>query len=217
MHEEKKDRYIYIAFFGTPTGMGQFIRTVTGHRYNHVSLSLYRDLRMLYSFARHHENTPFYGGFIKESLRRYPRAEQTRVKVCRLRLTAEQYDALCDFLTPFLLRPKSYVYNLLSAATSVLNQRTRLSQSYTCVEFVADALLYCGYLQEVGEYCTIKELERTLRREVIYEGSVKRYPLPKSWGGDQFAQRKGTVEGLQHTFFNIVRLYFMFRKERWHK
>lgn len=214
MKNQCSDRYVYVVFMVTATGVGKFIRIMTKHSYNHTSLSLYPDLRVFYTFARHHENTPFYGGFVKESLRRFPRDARTRIKVCRLRLTAEQYAALCDFLRPFLENPKEYVYNLLSAATTVGARRLKLSKSYTCVEFVTDALLASGYLESAPEFCPIKELEVLLEENVIYEGTVLGYPLPESWCGDTFPMKKGMIEGLQHTFFNIARLYFMFRKER---
>lgn len=145
MKEKSGDRYIYAVFMTTPTGIGKLIRTVTRHPYNHTSLSLYPDLRVLFTFARRHENTPLDGGFIRESLRRFPRDSRVQFKVCRLRLTAEQYDALCGFLQPFLDYPDRYVYNLFSFMTFAGKYRFRLSRSYTCVEFVTDALLkYAG-------------------------------------------------------------------------
>ena len=39
------DNAVYIVFSATPTGMGRLIRRATRNRYNHVSLSLSRDIR----------------------------------------------------------------------------------------------------------------------------------------------------------------------------
>ena len=214
MHHSSTDRYIYVVFMFTTTGVGKFIRVMTGHPYNHVSLSLYPDLRVLYTFARHHENTPFYGGFIRESLRRFPRDTRTQLKVCRLRLTAEQYQALCDFLQPFFDHPEEYVYNLLSAAATVGSKRLRLSKSYTCVEFVTDALQASGYLTAVPAFCPIKELEKLLNDTVIYEGSVLGYPLPESWEGDTYPEKQKTLDGVTATAGNVGKLLVMAGKEK---
>ena len=62
---------VYIVFSATPTGMGRLIRKATRNRYNHVSLSLSRDIHKMYTFARLHRTIPLYGGFVVESILRY--------------------------------------------------------------------------------------------------------------------------------------------------
>ena len=42
-----KDNAIYVVFSATPTGMGKLIRTATHHSYNHVSLSLDKDIERM--------------------------------------------------------------------------------------------------------------------------------------------------------------------------
>lgn len=199
MEKHKPDRYIFVAFFSTTTRMGQFIRTMTHHTYNHASLSLYPDLRVFFSFARHHENTPFYGGFIKESFKRFPRNEQTVMKLCRLRLTAEQYQRLCNFLKPFLQHRDAYTYNLISAVSTMWKKRTRLPDCYTCVEFVRDALVSCGYMPDLPEFCDVAALEEALADKVIYEGSVLHFPEPESWEGDTYPEKKSKAQAVQLT------------------
>ena len=62
------DNAIYIVFSATPTGMGSLIRKATRNRYNHVSLSLSRDIRKMYTFARLHRAIPLYGGLDRKSV-----------------------------------------------------------------------------------------------------------------------------------------------------
>ena len=54
------DNAVYIVFSATPTGTGRLIRKATRNQYNHVSLSLNRDIRKMYSFARIHRAIPLY-------------------------------------------------------------------------------------------------------------------------------------------------------------
>ncbi len=214
MIPSRTDRCIYVAFLITTTRIGKFIRTMTKHEYNHVALSLYPDLRVFYSFSRHHENIPFYGGFVHESLRRFPRDDRTRIKVCRVPLSEAQYLALQAYLQPFLEHSNEYVYNLLSAATTMCARRLRLSKSYTCVEFVTDALAASGYLGDLPDFCPIEALEKALEREVIYEGPVLSFPYPQSWEGDTYPEHPSALRGTLHTAANCGRLIGMYGKER---
>jgi hypothetical protein len=64
-------QYVYIVFSSTPYRIGKFIRRLTREAYNHVSIALDPDLTKMYGFARRYYRTPFYGGFVRESLSRY--------------------------------------------------------------------------------------------------------------------------------------------------
>ncbi len=199
MKNPQADRYIYIALFHTPFRMGKFIRMMTHYPYNHTAISFYSDLRSFFSFARRHKNAPFYGGFIYESLRRYPRDERTMLKVFRLRLSAEQYGRLCDFIRPFTKDPEKYCYNFLSTVGSMFSRRVKLENAYTCVEFVADALRASGFEITLPDYCDIPQLDRLLAPYLYYEGTVLGYPEPKSWCGDDYAEKLPFPTALRET------------------
>ncbi len=213
MKNPQADRYIYIALFRTPFRMGKFIRMMTHYPYNHVAISFYSDLRRFFSFARRHKYAPFYGGFIYESLLRYPRDEKTTLKVFRLRLTAPQYQALCDFIRPFTEDPGKFRYNFLSAVSSMFSRRVKLENAYTCVEFVADALRASGFETAIPDYCDIPQLDRLLTPYLYYEGTVLGYPAPKMWYGDDYAERlplsaaiHETVNGVKENFSDYRRV-----------
>ena len=214
MQNNSRDRYIYIVFMITTTGIGKVIRTVTRHPYNHASLSLYPDLRVSYTFARLHVDAPFCGGFTMESLRRFPRDERTVFKVCRLALNEEEYRKLCSYLRPFVDSPDDYVYNILSAATHVFGHRFRLSKSYTCIEFVTDALRASGCLSGIPDFCSIEDLENLLADRVVYEGPALHYPLPESWCRDTYPERLGAVQGVRYTASNIRKMLSMAGNEK---
>ena len=83
-HTEK----IYLIFSMTTTKVGKMIRRVTKYPYNHVSVSLTPDLAVIYSFARHYKDMPFYGGFVCEGIKRFcNRAGLAKIMVCAVPVT----------------------------------------------------------------------------------------------------------------------------------
>ena len=137
----KGNNCLYVVFSSTPYKMGRFIRVMTRHRYNHVAVSLDPELRWLYSFARHYRNTPFYGGFVRETPARYRyRGRVARIKVCAIPITDAQRSELETLLRGMKRASRRYRYNLLSATTVLFHRRVRLPNAYTCVEFVVDLI-----------------------------------------------------------------------------
>lgn len=196
---------VYIIFSATPYKTGRLIRTVLRTRYNHVALSFDQELATMYTFSRFHEDAPFYGGFVVESLRRYRWAGQcSRLKVCRISMSEEAYHALRDFIAQVRGRP--CIYNLYSAMVHPLHRRLLIRDSYTCVEFVGDALSIAGLDLPQGAFHSLEGLEQLLSSYVIYEGSCAFYKEPPDWGGDRFPERMGRVSGTAATARSIWQL-----------
>lgn len=200
------DSAIYIVFSATPTGMGRLIRGATGHRYNHVSLSLSRDVQKMYSFARLHRAIPLYGGFVVESILRYQSfAGTARVKICRVEVPEPRFTYLRNHLERLWNEREEYIYNTPAALASLVHLRPAISKAYTCVTFVQGILTRHG-LAGVAESDapTVRCLERRLAPYVIYEG-----PAPVSagdWGEDAYPVETTTRYALYTTARHFGRL-----------
>ncbi|MBR2895269.1 MAG: hypothetical protein IKC03_06385 [Oscillospiraceae bacterium] len=189
-------RSVYIVFSATPYKMGRLIRTVLHNTYNHISLSFDADLSTMYTFARFHVNTPFYGGFVSESPRRYRNAgRDAQIKVCRVSLTEEQFCTLHRFVLHMEQSSQRYIYNMYSALFAPLHIRLLIHDSYTCTEFVGDALSVAGLDIPRGAFHSLQKLEETLDSCMIYEGSCAEYTQFISWGNDHFPERIPTLSG----------------------
>lgn len=198
---------IYIVFSATPYKMGKMIRTVLHNRYNHISLSFDKELSTMYTFARFHENMPLYGGFVSESPRRYQRGgHSAQVKVCRVEVPEENYLALRAFVTQMEDRSRKYIYNLYSAVCTPLHIRLLIRDSYTCAEFVGDALSIAGLGISMGSFHSLKELEQLLESCVIYEGPCTLYTDKPVWGKDSFPEKLGRISGTTATLRSLGRL-----------
>ena len=166
------DKAVYIVFSATPTGMGRLIWGATRNRYNHVSLSLSRDIRKMYSFARLHRAIPLYGGFVVESILRYQSfAGAAKVKICRIEVPEPRFTYLRNHLERLWNEREEYIYNTPAALASLVHLRPSISRAYTCVTFV-QKLLARYELAGVTEADrpTVRALERRLAPYVIYEG-----------------------------------------------
>ncbi len=197
---------IYIVFSATPTGMGKLIRGATRNRYNHVSLSLSRDIHKMYTFARLHRTIPLYGGFVVESILRYQSfAGTARVKICRVAVPEPQFTYLRNYLDRLWDEREEYIYNTPAALASLVHLRPAISKAHTCVTFVQSVL---SRYQLAGvteaDSPTVRSLERRLTPYVIYEG-----PAPAAsgeWGEDAYPMETTTRYAVYTTARHFGRL-----------
>lgn len=200
------DNAIYIVFSATPTGMGSVIRKATRNRYNHVSLSLSRDIHKMYSFARLHRTIPLYGGFVVESILRYQSfAGTAKVKICRVEIPEPELTDLHNDLERLWNEREEYIYNTPAALASLIHLRPAISKAYTCVTFVQDILARYGLAGVTDtDTPTVRALERRLSSYVIYEG-----PAPASaqgWGEDAYPVETTTRYAVYTTARHFGRL-----------
>ena len=197
---------IYIVFSATPTGMGKLIRGATRNRYNHVSLSLSRDIHKMYTFARLHRTIPLYGGFVVESILRYQSfAGAARVKICRVEAPEPQLTYLHNYLERLWNEREEYIYNTPAALASLVHLRPAISKAYTCVTFVQELLARYGLVGVTeADSPTVRSLERRLAPYVIYEG-----PAPAEsgeWGEDAYPVETTTRYAVYTTARHFGRL-----------
>lgn len=197
-------RTIYVVFSATPGKLGRTIRKVMGGTYNHVSISFSPQLTTLYSFARIHENTPLFGGFVTESPLRYLRNGKTsHIKICKIPISQKQFMLIHRELNAIRHSQRRPIYNTFSALVAPLHRNITIGNSYTCVEFVAKILRHITELELPQTFLSVTDLEKRLKSFVIYEGSVLPFCSGASWGSDKFPIKQkrrsyavGTVKNL---------------------
>lgn len=168
-----ENAFIYIVFSATPYRMGRFIRAFTGETYNHASIALDRSLSRMYGFARRYYHTPFYGGFVRESLCRYHvNGKAADICICRLPVTGEQYAALEQMLERMEQDAENYLYNHLSAAAAPFRRPVKVKSAYTCVEFCVRILHDLGFDLDPEKYYTVGDLQRLLDPCTVYTGPI---------------------------------------------
>lgn len=179
--------FLYVVFSSTPNKMGTMIRRVTRDHYNHVSIALDESLGQMYSFARRFYHTPFYGGFVKESVSRYHiNGHSAEIRVCQLPVTDEQHRTLDALLGDMLKRQEQYLYNHLSALTVPFRRRVNIRDAYICVDFVVQILQSLDIGLVPGKNYSVGELEQLLRPYTSYTGPA---PEAKVYDTTYFAPK----------------------------
>ena len=211
----EEQRFIYVAFFQTPSKMGKFIRGVTGFPYNHVAISLSPKMKYFYSFSRHYKNAPFYGGFTKESvLRYYHKGKTALIRICAVPVSEENYQKAKKRLEFFANHSEEHIYNMISAACFPFKTRVRIRHSYTCVEFVLSMLKKYteSPVLKNKKFCSIKELSELLEGYAVFEGSAEKFLEDAGWEGDTFPEEKGKWFYWKKTAINNGKLVYRFVK-----
>ncbi len=193
---------VYVMFSRTASYTGKLIRLVTKNKYNHISLCLSEEFSVLYSFARHFNRAPFYGGLVEESPLRYANAP---VKVCKLDIEDSQYNAIVNELNMALENKGDYIYNFLSAAVFPFHKRVEINSAYTCVEFVVYLLAKCNIMGLENKYYSIVELEHLFKDNIVFEDLM---PVPENarWGNDKFNFKPSYYRSAKLTAVNFAKL-----------
>lgn len=166
-----QNKMLYVVFSATPLKMGSVIRGVTREKYNHVSISFSENLSEMYSYARRHNETPFVGGFVKETPCRYKNKDRVAdVFVCALPITTEQFEKVTAVIEQMKSDSDSHRYNMYSAATALISKRVHIPKCMTCIEFVVYILSMVSDKVSANRFYTIEKLRSLLACKEIYSG-----------------------------------------------
>lgn len=208
------EKYLYVMFSSTPYKMGEFIRAITKNYYNHISLSIDSSLKCFYSFARRYSAAALYGGFVEESKLRFVKnGKPSGVKIAKIPLSEEQYLCVEAILSDMKERKDDYIYNTISAVSSVFGKKIGIDRSFTCIEFAVHILSRANILPDIDESknYTIAMLEDKLSEYVFFEGEIE-ILANDTWGDDEFNTRKNFFSLFGLTLMSYARLIGRFVK-----
>ncbi|MBR3978801.1 MAG: hypothetical protein IKJ94_04170 [Oscillospiraceae bacterium] len=199
---------IYVIFSATPNKIGRFIRIFTAESYNHVSIALEQDLQQMYSFGRRNYYTPFWGGFVKETLSRYHIKNQSaQVRICRLPVSDEQYRHLKETLVQMEAQQDKLLYNHLSAMIYPVRWKFKVKDAYTCVEFCTQILQELGFIDKEKGFYSMEDLIKALEPYQIYKGA-----MPENAQMDtEYFQMQPVMKTLHLTARDFLRLFGRFK------
>ncbi len=143
MDEQKK---IYIVMSQPGTWICRLLRQFTRQEFNHVSISLQKDLGQMYSFGRKTLYFPFWGGFITESKEKgvFKRFPQTQIQVLALTVSAEKYQQIYHRLQQMVEDRERYHYNYWGVVFGAFHLQVEGTNRYYCSEFVRNLLQEYG-------------------------------------------------------------------------
>lgn len=185
---------IYIVLTSTGTVLSGAIKTYTGHKYNHASISLTEDLSEMYSFGRKNPTNPLHAGFIKEDLvvGTYSWFPFTECLVLKMDITRKEYRKIKKIIMLFKKKEKRYRYNFIGLFAVVLNTAWERNAAYFCSQFVAEVLRKSGITLFDKSSSLVKpnDFLEAPRTEVVYEGMLYNYPPVANYLPDDFMKRR---------------------------
>ncbi len=175
---EHSTKPIYIVLSTPASATGQAIHVLTRDTYTHAAIAFDESISEMYSFGRRFRRTPIPGRIKKESLDSDLFAEKSRLDgiVIRLPLTEEQHEKV-RLRTLYMYGNKQvYKYNYLGAFGAMFGIGFKTKNRFTCSQFVAYILEYCGAVSFKKSLNLIKPQDLiSLGGEVIFSGDLKEY------------------------------------------
>ena len=183
----------------TDTGVGGLIRKITGFPYNHVSMTLDPSFRTWVSFARFIQDTPLYGGFLKEPIERFlAKGKQVDVHIFSLELTKQRYKKLRELFSKAGKPDNGYIYNYFELLTLVFGIPFPVRKAYTCLGFANHIL--------GTNFSSIRELDQKMQPMLCYQGSLNELTPDSGDRSDVYFTKLGPVKGLFHTVQTLCEL-----------
>lgn len=138
MEKAEKNKKIYIILSYTGTVPSRIIKFFTKGEYSHVSISLDKNLKKMYSFARLHPYNPFVGGFVHEDkdTGTFKRFKKTRVSVYSFDVSAKQYRKIWWRVHKMVKEQKIYKFNYIGLCGVKLKFKFSRKNYFYCAEFV---------------------------------------------------------------------------------
>ncbi len=172
---------IYIVLTHTGTVLSQIIKSYTKDEFSHISISLDKELKQMYSFGRLNPYNPFYGGFVQEYIDKgtFKRFHNTKTKVCSLEITPKQYEEVKNNIAQIKENKKDYKFNRIGLFAVGFHKRIKRKQAFYCAEFVKYVMEKAGIETDLPEIVKPEDFKKINGLQEVYIGLLREYQFPK--------------------------------------
>ena len=202
------EKYIYVILTKTSTKIGKLIRLITHYDYNHVSFSLDKDLKEIYSFARYYKNAPLVGGFVVESILRYD-SNSTKIKIFKIPISNKTYADIKKYIYLMKIYKNEFLYNTFAAISFIFKFNINIKYSYTCIGFVEHIFKKFDIIPiDKKDFSSIIALDKKLSNYRIFEGTYNDLNINNDWGIDLYTLKKNVFVIFFSTVCQFTRLIY---------
>lgn len=176
---------IYLVMSQTGSILSRTLKVVTGHKYNHISISIDEDLSFMYSFGRKRPYNPFKGVFVVEEINKgtYKRFKNTKCMVISVDVTDYQYDQIKLRLSNMVYNKDMFKYNFMGLLFAIIKVDWHPRNKYYCSEFVRELLdkssVDVSYIPSIAHPNDFFSISNS---SVLYEGFLNQYSFKKCLG-----------------------------------
>lgn len=173
----EKNKEIYIILSYTGTALSRIIKLCTHAEYAHVSISLDKRLKKMYSFGRLKPYNPFNGGFVHEGIDTgtFKRFKNTKAEVYSLELTLDQYKKIKKCINRMKRRRQVYRFNFLGLVAVKFNIKLSRTNYFYCAEFVKYLFDEAGVEADLPELVKPMDFKEKCKLKLIFQGLLQNY------------------------------------------
>lgn len=170
-------KQVYLVLTYTGTVLAKIVRFYTKKEYSHISISLDKNLKRMYSFGRLNPYNAFVGGFVHESLDSgtFKRFYNTKTTIYEVNITDEQYEKLLKLITYFEKKKSLYKFNTIGLFAVPFKKKIRRKRHFYCAEFVKYALERADINFDLPEIIKPEDFKNIEDKKVIYKGNMQNY------------------------------------------
>lgn len=174
---KKGSKKIYIVLTYTGTILSKIIKIYTKEEYSHVSISLDKKLKKMYSFGRLNPYNPFIGGFVHEGINHgtFKRFKNTITEIYEVEITNEQYNKIRQEIKKFKVDRNNYTFNLIGLFLAAINYKYSKVNSYYCAEFVGYLVKEANIDLELPKVVKPMDFKKYNQLNLLYKGILKKY------------------------------------------
>lgn len=184
----ENNKMLYLMISCTNTRMGNLIRFFTRYKYNHISLSIDKNLHNFVSFARFVQDAPLYGGLVNEPLERFLHGgKDSNVKIFEVDIPAKKFENLQKLFTMADDPECGLLYNYFDALATTVGVYIKIPGAYTCLGL---ARIVLG-----KNYRSIKALAKDLDDKLIYEGPISKLGVDSGDRSALYFKKIGVTKG----------------------
>ena len=168
---------IYIVLSYTGTILSRVVKLYTQKEFSHVSISLDKGLRHMYSFGRLHAYNPFIVGFVQESpdYGTFKRFSNTTTEIYSLKVSNQDYWKISRAIYKMERDRDEYAFNMLGLLMVAGNYHLKRNRHFYCAEFVK-YVLDCSSLQlNLPEIVKPDDFLKVDGIQLEYKGKLKDY------------------------------------------
>ncbi len=176
---EYTEKELYIVLSQTGSVLSRLIRRYTHYPYSHSSISLRRDLKLMYSFGRTRPYNPLRGGFVTEGadFGTFKRFKNTEVQVLSLPVSEEEYNNISDIIEEMLNSDKRYKYNMIGVFYAAFGKKINRKNCFYCSEFIS-MLLKKGNItaaEVLGTVVQPEDFTELPGARTVYKGKLRKF------------------------------------------
>lgn len=168
---------IYFVLTYTGTILAKIIKFYTRNEFSHVSISLDKDLKYMYSFGRLNPYNPFIGGFVHEYINKgtFKRFINTKARIIEIDIDESKYYKLQEVIKQMEINKSIYKFNIVGLFAVAFNLKIKAKNSFYCAEFIKDVTEKAGIDLNLPELIKPNNFEHIHKGKDIYVGLLRDY------------------------------------------